>query len=322
MIYRKRDSASYNPLIFQLSMGSYTISVNYSEVTDESCLEFSHVHTDFEIYYCLEGTMHLMAGDRCIEMGENTFAVLAPGLYHNTLYEPKSPKRYFIFVFETPVKNVARSRADGSEQMDAYLEKVIYHICGEGVVTGSDRFDCRHIINNLANEMELDMPGRDEMIRTFYKGYLIHIFRNLDISPELKDQPVMQGNVNLALELTRFMHENYNKNISVRDAAEAFHISERHVGRIFDKYFGKSFKNTLNIYRINYAKNYLMDTDYSIEKIAGLVGISSTRKFHQLFREMENMTAAEYRERHKGTTSHYGVPREIPDPENLPEAER
>ncbi len=310
MEYKKHESISYNPRIVQISMGNYTVSVNYSEITDESCLEFSHVHTDFEIYYCLEGTMHLMADDVCVDMKENTLTILKPGMYHHTLYEPKNPKRYFIFVFEMPVKSALKSKCDASENMDSYLETVIQYLNEEQAVTLPDRYGCHQIIEELEREMDLDLPGREEMIRTFYTQYLLHVFRNLDISHEIYSQKDLadQGNVNLALELTQYMHDNYSRNISVRDAAETFHISERHVGRIFDKYFGKSFKNTLNIYRINYAKNYLLDTDYSIEKIADLVGISSTRKFHQLFREMEQMTAAEYRARHKGTNSHYGIP--------------
>lgn len=312
MNYKKNESVSYNPHIIQLVFGNNTVAVNYSEITDESCLEFSHVHSDFEIYYCLEGTMHLMAGDDCIKMKRNMFTIIGPGKFHHTLYEPKLQKRYFIMVFESPVKCTQILKGDYMEHVNQYLNEAICHIEKERILTLSDRFECHRIIERLEREMNMDLPGRNEMIRSIYTEYLIHIFRNLDIysGRHGEGKNVEQGNVNLALELTRYMHNNYSKNISVRDAAENFHISERHVGRVFDKYFGKSFKHTLNVFRINYAKNYLLDTSYSIEKIAGLVGVSSIRTFNQLFREMENMSPTEYREIHKGDTSHYGVPKE------------
>ena len=91
------------------------------------------------------------------------------------------------------------------------------------------------------------------------------------------------------------MHANYHKNISVQDIADTFYISPRHVNRMFEDYFGQSFKRTLNIYRLNYAKNYLLDTDYSTEKIAALVGLSSPKMLYQLFREIEGMTLGEFR---------------------------
>ncbi|MBQ6455632.1 MAG: helix-turn-helix transcriptional regulator [Mogibacterium sp.] len=309
MKYRKHHSKSYNPRIFQITIGDYTVQINYSEITDESCLEFSHVHNDYEIYYCLEGTMHLMVGDEYVEMEKNQFTIVEPGVSHNTLYEPKHPKKYFILVFEKPepVKGAAMTYSI----TDSYISEVIKRIDKTEGRTFSDTLGCQWIIKALGTEMESDGPGHDDMIRAFYTQYLIHIFRNLDITVEDAEMKSERrtDNINLALELTRYMHENYNKNISIKDAAETFHISERHVGRIFDKYFGTSFKHTLNIYRINYSKNYLLDTDYSIEKIASLVGISSTRKFYELFREMEQMSASKYRKLHKGDSSHYGVPK-------------
>lgn len=307
MDYRKIHSKSYNPHIIQLNIDNYSIQVNYSEITNESCLEFNHVHIDYEIYYCLEGVMHLMIGDECIEMGCNTFSIIGPGVYHHTLYEPKTPKRYFIFVFEEPVYN--KNSMGATCGTDQYVDEVIKYIEKNKNITCNDKCNCETIIRFLEQEMETDQPGQEDMIRAFYGQYLVHIFRNLKLSPEsyAGDELRNQGNINLALELTQYMHENYNKNINIKDAAKAFHISERHVGRIFDKYFGTTFKHTLNIYRINYAKNYLLDTDYSIEKIASLVGISSTRKFHQLFREMEQMSVNEYRDIHRDDVSHYGV---------------
>ena len=101
--------------------------------------------------------------------------------------------------------------------------------------------------------------------------------------------------INLSIAITKYMHANYHKNISVQDIADTFYISPRHVNRVFEDYFGQSFKRTLNIYRLNYAKNYLLDTDYSTEKIAALVGLSSPKMLYQLFREIEGMTLGEFR---------------------------
>ena len=140
MDYRKNHSKSYNPHIIQVMMGNYSVQVNYSEITDESCLEFSHVHSDYEIYYCLEGVMHLMVGDECIEMGRNTFSIIGPGVYHNTLYEPKEPKKYFIFVFEKPVYN--RNAMNFAGSTDRYVDEVIKHIESTRNITYFDKYNC------------------------------------------------------------------------------------------------------------------------------------------------------------------------------------
>ncbi len=95
------------------------------------------------------------------------------------------------------------------------------------------------------------------------------------------------------------MHEHYHKNISLEDVSKAFYITPRHVTRIFSDYSGTSFRKTLNIYRLNYAKNYLCYTDKPVEEIAELVGISAPQTLYRLFKENEGMTISEYRKYHK-----------------------
>jgi AraC-like DNA-binding protein len=95
------------------------------------------------------------------------------------------------------------------------------------------------------------------------------------------------------------MHEHYAENISLDDVSKVFHITPRHVTRIFSDYFGTSFRRTLSVYRLNYAKNYLCSTDKTVEEIASLVGISAPQTLYRLFKENEGMTISEYRRYHR-----------------------
>ena len=309
MFYKKKITPYYYPNIVHSQVGDYGIFTNYVEIVDESCVEFSHVHNDYEIYYCLQGTMHLMINDRCETVKENCFAVVNPGAVHHTLYEPLQEKKYFIFIYEEPKFNAVKGKASVPSSASALVSEAIKSLVPNTGKVIEDRFECQLIIERMAKELEYRLPGYEQMISALYSEFLINIFRNFDIleKEEKHNRTKDLNNVNLALELTRYMHDNYNRDIRLNDAADFFHISERHVSRIFEKYFGKSFKHTLNIYRINYAKNYLLDTDYSLEKIAELVGISSTKMFHRLFKEIEHMTPTEFREQHKNNRSHYSL---------------
>ncbi len=111
-------------------------------------------------------------------------------------------------------------------------------------------------------------------------------------------QPI-SGQANLAVEITKYMHEHYAENISLDDVSKVFHITPRHVTRIFSDYFGTSFRRTLSVYRLNYAKNYLCSTDKTVEEIASLVGISAPQTLYRLFKENEGMTISEYRRYHR-----------------------
>ncbi len=306
MLYKKKVTPYYYPNIVQSQIGDYKVSTNYVEIVDESCVEFSHVHNDYEIYYCLQGTLHLMINDRCETVHENCFAVVNPGAVHHILYEPLQEKKYFIFIYEEPKSNIVKGKGTEQSSTSRLVREAIDFLAPNTGKVITDKFDCQIIIQRLAKELEYRILGYDQMLSALYSEFLINIFRNFDIleKEETQNSEKDLSNVNLALELTRYMHDNYNQDIRLSDVAEFFHISERHVSRTFEKYFGKSFKHTLNVYRINYAKNYLLDTDYSLEKIAELVGISSTKMFYRLFKETEHMTPTEFREQHR---DYYGT---------------
>lgn len=75
-----------------------------------------------------------------------------------------------------------------------------------------------------------------------------------------------------------------NKSITAQDITNVSYFATRHINRVFEEYFGQTFKRILNIYRLNYAKIYLVDTYYSVERIAELVGSSSAKTCTSLSR--------------------------------------
>lgn len=300
-MYKQRTSPSYYPNIVPIQMGRHLTNVNYSDMVDESCVAFSHVHDDYEIYYCMEGSVQLVINDRCETLTKNSFAMVNPGTYHHPLYNPQEKKKVFLFVFEPFQLNVLKAKQTVQSGVSELVEKSIYFLRPDTGMLFEDKFGCDRIVDRLTKEIELCMPGYDQMIKSLYTEFMINIFRNFNLMSEEPADPAKKDteNVNIALELTYYMHNHYSEDIKVKDAAGYFHISERQLSRVFEAYFGKSFKNTLNIYRINYAKNYLIDTELSLEKIAELVGISSAKMFHRLFKEKENMTPTEFREKHR-----------------------
>jgi AraC-like DNA-binding protein/quercetin dioxygenase-like cupin family protein len=293
MLYQQKQYPFYNPVLVRISIGNSDLTVNYVESLDQSCVEFPHIHECYEVYYCLSGEQHLYIGNTLHTLQSGDFAVIRPEIRHYTKYEPNSLKRYLVFVFTPPTSSVSKSKSTQAEgdfllKLLKYFEKNPYYV-------GRDQFACSSIISKMESEIQENYPGHEQMIGALYQEYLISIFRNLNpVEPEKN----IYSNMNLAIQITKYMHSNYYKHFTIQDIANVFYVSPRHINRLFEEYFGTSFKRTLNIYRVNYAKNYLIDTDYSVEKVALLVGFSSPKTLYQLFKELEGMTVAEYRKSH------------------------
>lgn len=297
-MYHQKQYPFYNPSLTRLSIGSSSLTVNYIDSLDESCVEFNHIHADcYEVYFCTEGTHHLVIENQTYTLTSGSFAVLRPDLYHYTVYEPKLPKKYVVFVFTKPSSSASKDKSRAVTAEDTFLADTLQYFDTHTHYIGRDSdHRCRAILDRLHEEIIESEPGQKLMIDALYQQYILSVLRcmaEMNSMADNKSAPPL-SNLNLAIMITKYMHANYHQNITIQDISNEFYISARHVNRVFENYFGQSFKKTLNIYRLNYAKNYLYDTDYSIEKISQLVGLASPKVLYQLFKDVEGMTIAEF----------------------------
>lgn len=291
-MYMQAESPLYDVERMQIPMHSGDIEVTYVEMVNESCVEFAHTHVDYEIYFCMEGQLRIHMENEEHLLRANQFALLAPGTVHNVIYEPKKPKKYLAFVFQYP--KLKRESA-GSEQY--FLEAFGNLFSSKNYYISDDRYNSQDLFEKMTDELTHKLYGYKELLRGYYLEFIIRILRNLITERPWPEES--NPNVNMAIKITKYMHQNYNRNIGLQDVADAMYVTPRHINRIFQEFFGSSFHKTLRTYRVNYAKNYLYDTDFSLEKIAEMIGFSSPQPLLKLFFEMEGMTMTEYRQAHQ-----------------------
>ncbi len=287
----------YIPFQIQLQMSGYDLSVKYLERLDETCVEFTHTHVSYEIYYILSGSMRMQIGGEEHLLLPNHFILIPPGMRHGAVYDPDEPKEYVVFVFGVHKSSDAAAKSKTLEH--AFIRQLEDAITDKQYVIAHDTNNCATVLSDIEREADEKQAGWPLILVDYCREYLIKLLRNvLADGPDKSVQPV-SGQANLAVEVTKYMQEHYPENLSLEDVSKAFHITPRHVTRIFSDYFGTSFRKTLSIYRLNYAKNYLCTTDKTVEEIAALVGISAPQTLYRLFKENEGMTISEYRRYHR-----------------------
>lgn len=95
--------------------------------------------------------------------------------------------------------------------------------------------------------------------------------------------------------LLEFLYENYNKDISLNDFAEHFNLSPGYVGKLFKRSVGENFKDYLNIYRVQKAKELLLDPKLKVSDVAEMVGCNSIHSFIRIFKRYEGVSPGEYK---------------------------
>lgn len=96
-------------------------------------------------------------------------------------------------------------------------------------------------------------------------------------------------------EILQFIHKHYLEDISMQDAAEAMNYSSAYFCKLFKQGFDKSFITYLTEYRIEKAKQLLVDVTINVKEISDKVGYKDANYFAKVFKRVVGVTPSEYR---------------------------
>ncbi len=97
-----------------------------------------------------------------------------------------------------------------------------------------------------------------------------------------------------AKKIFEYIENNYQTDISSRDAASFFQYNHSYFCRLFRRTFGSSFSDFLNIYRIKKAKKYMENGMKKVSDIALTCGFNNISYFSEVFKLLSGMTPSQY----------------------------
>lgn len=92
-----------------------------------------------------------------------------------------------------------------------------------------------------------------------------------------------------------YISENFSSNITLEDVARHVHLNPAYFSTIFKQSCGSSFKEYLNMVRIEESKRLLANTDYSVVDIAVATGFMDQSYFSKVFKKYTGLTPKQYR---------------------------
>lgn len=97
-----------------------------------------------------------------------------------------------------------------------------------------------------------------------------------------------------------YMHNNFDKEISLSEIAKLVGMAEVSFSRFIKKRTGKTFVDSLNEIRLGQTSRLLIDSTQSIAEIAYKCGFNNLSYFNRLFRHKNGCTPKEFRENYTG----------------------
>ncbi len=99
----------------------------------------------------------------------------------------------------------------------------------------------------------------------------------------------------LVEKVISYIEANYQKQISLREIRDCVHVSVEHIIRVFKSETGTTPGQYLKVHRIGMACQLLDFTDLPVKRIAVQVGYRTESWFITQFKELKQLTPAEYR---------------------------
>lgn len=96
----------------------------------------------------------------------------------------------------------------------------------------------------------------------------------------------------------QYIRDHYWKDLNMAMVSNHVSLNYSYFGQVFKEYTGESFVAYLRRIRIEKAKELLVHSDAKVYEIGARVGFDNVKHFNRVFKEMEGITAMEYRTRH------------------------
>ncbi|WMJ85432.1 GH39 family glycosyl hydrolase [Anaerocolumna sp. MB42-C2] len=176
-------------------------------------------------------------------------------------------------------------------------ENVFFH-CNSSLQINNKHFDyIREIIAKLI-ELNTSTVSYNQLLSYSYACRLIY---ELLIHYKAEQPAVVrtQKQMERLGKLIEYIEKNYNREITLHELAELEYLSPSYLSHFFEKNMNISITNYLTKIRIEHSLDYLLNTDYSIEKIAELCGFSSPRSYASFFRKQYNELPSQFRKEKK-----------------------
>ena len=246
-----------------------------------------HFHEEYELNLIInaKGAKRII-GDHMSEINDIELVLIGPNLPHCwKTFNCKSKKIIEITIqFHKDLIDEKFLRRN-----QTHFIKEMFHKANKGVLFSKSISQL--IIKRLKEIAQ--KKGFDSVLE------LLSILNDLSKSKNMKvlsvanySNSVTSYNSRRIEKVIEFLNTQYDKKITLKDAAKIANMSEVSFSRFFKANTGISFIDNLIDIRLGHASRLLIDTNYSINEIAYSCGFNNISNFNRLFKKKKNYSAS------------------------------
>lgn len=278
-----------NSVPLRLSLGSFSADIlHWGFIGSEWWRNYLHVHSFFEICYAFVGKGEFRICGEVYEVKAGDVFVAKPDEPHEIISSKKEPLGIYFWSYTLP-----SPKRQASSDIDTLLRAFL----GTSQRVQHNMAQMGRVLELLTDEVVKREVGYSQVIQGLVTKLLLDTARAVT-NVHIPSAQLLRSPGDAAAQLmVRYLHDNYDRFISVKDVAAQVHLSERHARRLFLEATGMTIKEYLTSLRLNVAKQRLLGENATISEIAYGVGFNDVRHFSTTFRSIVGVTPSEFREK-------------------------
>ena len=257
---------------------------------------YLHAHSFFEVCYAFCGRGRFRIGGRDCPVQAGDLFIAKPDEAHEIVSDDAAPLGIYFWSY-TLVPPAGASHRDVDAMLHAFSVDGAAVASGVGVVEKT--------LELLTDEVARGSPGYAQVVEGLALKLILETARAVShVQPPTvtNGKPGRDASKDISKDVAvttmlRYIRDNYNRPLSLKEVAAQVHLSERHTSRLFKRAVGTSVKQHVLDLRLDVAKQLLLNEKTSVAEVAYATGYGDVRHFSTLFRQRTGTTPTDYRER-------------------------
>lgn len=253
-----------------------------------------HWHDDMEIIYIKKGSGIVSVDLKSYEVSTGSIVIVLPGHLHAIFQKEPISMEYENILFLPELIVTKKSDICNLNYLTPLFSNELYlaplfeptHMYYKQIASCIDLAD--HYCNETPLAYEFVIKSQISML--FY-----HLMACCSQKPFYQDLFLQEEKIK---QILLFIEENYQRKISVSDAALHLKISTSHFMKFFKSTMGSSFITYLNEYRLDMVTRLLTGSNANILTIAYECGFDNISYFNRRFKKKYGVTPLLYRKTH------------------------
>jgi AraC-type DNA-binding domain-containing proteins len=239
----------------------------------------AHWHSHIEIILLISGSMTAYINDHAYELSPSNMLIINPKDIHST----QAHGKVTYLLLQLPYDNLKLILSDIEllhfQEFYSFQPKV-----------NASNDNLKKCLLEMKDYYEVKEDGYQLHFTSLIYEFLYILYKEHTTKLTLQNKTRANRDFQRIEQIIAYVRRNYNKQITLKEAADNLSLSTEYFCRLFKKYTNQTFLEYVNAVRIFHFYNDLSQTNDSITYLLEKNGITNYKVFMRLFKETYGTT--------------------------------